>query len=278
MAFAMVIALFGCNSEKKEMNYAESADTTSVEQAGPATVDKVIKTADLRFRVKDAWKTKREISEQIKQYGGTLVEALVESKIEKTEKIRYAADSLAEVTIYSTEGRVVARIPPTNLDQFTNDITVHADFIDQQSLLLDDKTIDYQINRAKQQNRAEAINSVAKQEIEDHDNIKKSAALKDEYVNKMADNLWINNKAKLSTITISFYQARTVKKTIVANDDLSSYRPGFFSRLNQGLNNGWLVLREFIFILANLWTVLAAGLMIYIGIRYYKKNKKVNTV
>lgn len=274
MAFTMVIALFGCNSEKK----GESADiqNTPVEQTDTTVTDKIVKTADLRFRVKDAWKTKREISAQIKQYGGTLIEALVESKVEKTEKIKYTADSLAEVTIYSTEGRVVARIPPTNLDQFTNDITVNADFMDQQSLLIDDKTIDYQINKAKQQNLANTIKSVTKQEIEDHENTKKSTSLKDEYVNKMTDNLWINNKTKLSTITISFYQDRTVKKTIVANDDLSNYQPGFFSRLNLGLTTGWMVLREFIFILANLWTVLAAALIIYFGIKYYKKNKKVN--
>lgn len=275
IAIAMVIALFGCNSANKN----ESADTVALKSApdlADDAVSKIIKTADVRFRVKDAWKTKREISARIKQYGGTLVEAAVENHIQQQDKLKYSADSLSEITLYSTEGRIVARIPAENLDQFTDEIVAHADFVDQQSILFDDQSIDYLSNKAKAANRTEAVSSISKKEVKRKDDVERSLALKDDVVDKQASNLRIDSKVKASTVTLSFYQGNTVKKMMIANDNPADYRPGFIKRLSLSLMNGWFIFTEFLLVIANIWTLIVLSLAIYFGIRYYRKTRSAS--
>jgi len=273
MAIAMAVALFGCNSDKKD----ESADVLTQESAiistDSSSISKIIKTADIRFRVKDAWKAKREISARIKQYGGTLVEAAIENRIQQQDKVKYSTDSLSEITLFSTEGRIIAKIPPENLDQFTDDVVAKADFVDQQSLLFDDQHIDYLSNKAKARNRIEAVNSLNKKEVRRKDDVEKSLVLKDDYVDKQAGNLWIDSKVKSSTVTLSFYQGNTIKKIMIANDNLGDYRPGFVKRLHLSFLNSWFILTECLLVIANIWTLILVALAIYFGIIYYRKTK-----
>ena len=273
MAIAMVVVLFGCNSEKKDEAADISILKSEVDQADSSSTAKIIKTADIRFRVKDAWKTKREISARIKQYGGTLVEAAVENRIQEQDKVKYSADSLSEITLYNTEGRITAKIPAENLDQFTDDIVAHADFVDQQSLLFDDQSIDYLANKAKARNRSEAVTSISKNDVKEKNVISKTLELKDAYVDKQTSNFQIDSKVKSSTVTLSFYQGNTIKKIMIANDNLGDYRPGFLKRLSLSLLNGWFILTEFLLILANIWTLIVLALVIYFGIIYYKKTR-----
>ena len=273
MAIAMVVVLFGCNSEKKDEAADISILKSEVNQADSSSTAKIIKTADIRFRVKDAWKTKREISARIKQYGGTLVEAAVENRIQQQDKVKYSADSLSEITLYNTECRITAKIPAENLDQFTDDIVAHADFVDQQSLLFDDQSIDYLANKAKARNRSEAVTSISKNDVKEKNVISKTLDLKDAYVDKQTSNFQIDSKVKSSTVTLSFYQGNTIKKIMIANDNLGDYRPGFLKRLSLSLLNGWFILTEFLLILANIWTLIVLALVIYFGIIYYKKTR-----
>jgi len=270
LAIAMVMAIFGCSNEKT----GETADIISKESIPLDSIAaKIIKTADIRFRVKDAWKAKREINARIKQYGGTLVEAAVENHIQQQDKVKYSADSLAEITLYNTEGRIVARIPSENLDLFTDDIVAHADFVDQQSLLFDDQSIAYLANTAKARNRSEAVASISNNNIKRKGDASQSLQLKDEVVNKQVKNLLINSKVKSSTVTLSFYQGNTIKKIMIANDNLGDYRPAFLKRLSLSLMNGWFILTEFLLVIANIWTLLVLALAIYFGISYYRKTK-----
>lgn len=271
MAIAMVIALFGCNSEKKG-GYAEQADTISV-SADSTSAEKIIKTADIRFRVKDAQKTKTEISAQLKQYGGALVESNIESSVQQREKVKYSIDSLLEITSYSTEGRIIARVPSEKLDNFTDDVVKHADFVDHQSIRFDDQRINYMVNKAKAQNRVDAIKAISKKAVKKSANVESALYIKDDFADKQAENMIIDDKVKFSTITLSFYQDNTVKKVVTGNDNLWDYRPAFFRRLGLNIINGWFIFKEFILILANLWTVFIIGAGLYFGIKYYRKKR-----
>lgn len=270
MAIAMAIALFGCNSEKKSR--MENADITTDTISLPA--DKIIKTADIRFRVKDARKMKTEISRQIKNYGGSLVESVIESNIEQTEKIKYSTDSVLEIMSYRTEGNIIARIPSEQLDDFTDVVANQANFVNRQSLRFDDQRGSYLSTTLHAKNRAETISSIKKTDKKISD-AEKLLALKDAYTDQKTANLLIDDKVKYSTITLNFYQENTVKKLVAGNDNISDYRPGFFNRLGLNLLTGWDVCKEFILILATLWAPLLAAAAIYFVIRQYKNNRKL---
>jgi len=274
IAIAIILALFGCNAEKKDYASADKesmADTTATVEL-PA--EKIIKTADMRFRVKDVQNTKEQLSKTIKAEGGTVAEFSIESSIQETDKVKQSTDSLKEITSYRTQGYLVAKVPSEKLDEFTNTIAKMAVFVDNQSMKMDDQSIAYLSNKLKAQNRVDAIEKINKVASKKSANVESSLNIKDDYVDKRIENMQIDSRVKFSTITLNFYQDNTVKTMIVANDNLYDYRPAFINRLWLGIVNGWTIFKEIIIAISNLWMLILVGIAIFFTIKYFiRKNK-----
>jgi len=271
------IVFAGCNAEHK----AESADYATTEALDTVSnnqlVEKMTKTADMRFRVKDVQRTKAELSNTIKKQGGLVMEFSLNSSIQKTDKVKLSADSLKEITSYRKEGYLVARIPSAELDEFTDQIAGMAVFVDNQSLKMEDKSLAYLENVMKSANRQEAVEQIKKVATKKGSNVESSLYIKDDYVNKKIENLSIDKQVKFSTITLSFYQDNTVNTMTVANDNLYDYQPGFFNRLALNFVDGWMYFKEFILFLSRFWLFFAVGLGAFFVIRYYTKKQSEKT-
>jgi len=271
------IVFAGCNAEHK----GESADYASTEALDTVSnsqlVEKMTKTADMRFRVKDVQRTKAELSNTIKKQGGLVMEFSLNSTIQKAEKVKLSADSLKEITSYRKEGYLVARIPSADLDEFTDQIAGMAVFVDNQSLKMEDKSLAYLENAMKSANRQEAVEQIKKVATKKGSNVESSLYIKDDYVNKKIENLSIDKQVKFSTITLSFYQDNTVNTMTVANDNLYDYQPGFFNRLALNFVDGWMYFKEFILFLSRFWLFFTVGLGAFFVIRYYTKKQSEKT-
>jgi hypothetical protein len=270
------LTAFGCSSDKKSSAYADEVQKLSSGASDTSVTEKIVKTADMKFRVKDVQSTKEKLGSILKAEGGTIAEFNMHSQIRQNEKVKYSADSLLELTSYRVEGLIVAKIPAEKLDDFTNQVAGMAVFIDDQSLKQDDQSINYLSNQLKNKNKQEAVtqlnNSVSGKKISVAE---KSLALKDEYVDNKVNNLLTDRNVRYSTITLNFYQDNTIKKMIVVNDELSDYRPDFFKRFWLSFENGWSIFKEFILILANLWAVLLIIIVGYFIFRHYRRKKLV---
>lgn len=275
IAIAIVLTIFGC--QKSNEKYASSDVIVANELRVPTdstVAEKIIKTADMRFRVKNVQNTKEQLSKTIKSEGGTVAEFSIESTIQETDKVKQSTDSLKEITAYRTEGYLVAKIPSEKLDEFTNTIAKIAVFVDHQSMKLDDQSIAYLANKLKAQNRVDAIEKINKVASKKSANVESSLYIKDDYVDKRIDNMQIDNRVKFSTITLNFYQDNTVKTMIVANDNLYDYRPAFINRLWLGIVNGWTIFKEIIIAISNLWMLILVGFAIFFIIKHFiRKNK-----
>lgn len=279
LIFAVIfVVMFGCNSNKNEyassesLNNVETLDTVS--STDEAATPKVIKTADMQFRVKDVQQTKEQLSATIKAQGGTIAAFSINSTIQQSDKVKYSRDSLKEITSYRKEGLLIAKIPSDKLDEFTNTVAKMAIFVDNQAMRMDDQSIAYLANKLKAQNRAEALKTIDQTAKRKSNNVETSLYIKDDYVDRKIENMTIDNRVKFSTITLNFYQANTVKTLIIGNDNLYDYRPGFFQRLGLNLVDGWVYFKEFILAISHLWMLLAVGLLIFFVIRYYlRKNR-----
>ncbi|GGI27839.1 DUF4349 domain-containing protein [Pedobacter mendelii] len=275
IAIAIIVTMFGCqNAERK----AESADAMSIDELNKEGIDtatsKIIKTADMRFRVKDVQHTKERLSETIKAQGGTVAEFSIQSNIQETDKIKQSTDSLKEITSYRTEGYLVAKVPSEKLDEFTNTISKMAVFVNSSSMKMDDQSIVYLANKMKAHNRVVASKQIGEIPSKKVENVETSIALNDDYVDKKIDNMSIDSKVKFSTITLNFYQDNTVKTMVVANDNLYDYRPAFANRLWLSITNGWTIFKEIILALTNLWMLFVLGIGMFFTIRYFvRKNK-----
>lgn len=273
---AIIMVMFGCDSEKKE--YAALESNLSADTTGVDTVPKIIKTADMQFRVKDVQQTKQQLGASIKAQGGTVIEFAINSTIQNTEKVKYSLDSLKEITAYRKEGTLVAKIPSEKLDELTNTIANMAVFVDQQAMKMDDQSIVYLANQLKVKNRVEAIAQIKKVANKKSTNVESALDIKDDYIDKKIENMNIDNRVKFSTITLSFYQDNTVKTLIIANDNLYDYHPGFFQRLGLNIVDGWMYFKEVILMISKLWAMILLVLVVIFGTRYYVKNRKLKTM
>ncbi len=278
VALAAII-FAGCNAEHKaeSLDYA-STDTIAADAvANGELVEKMTKTADMRFRVKDVQRTKEELSAAIKKQGGLVMEFNLSSAIQNTEKVKFSADSLKEITAYRTDGYLVARVPSESLDDLTNQIAGKAIFVDSQSLKMEDKSLDYLENKLKSENRQEALAQIKKIATKKGTNVGGSLLIKDDFVERKIENLKIDKQVRYSTISLSFYQDNTVKTMIVANDNIYDYKPDFFRRLGLNLAEGWTYFKEFLLFLSKLWMFVAAGLVAFFIIRYYTRKQSEKT-
>ncbi|WP_316822281.1 DUF4349 domain-containing protein [Pedobacter gandavensis] len=271
---AVAIVFTACSQNKQANEAAVDASAISILSADSSLTEKIIKTADMRFRVKDVQQTKVKLAELIKEEGGRLWEFSIQSEVYQSEKVRYSTDSLLELTSYRTEGLVVAKIPADKLDVFTNKVAGIAVFVDQQSMKLDDQSLNYLSNQMKTQNREEAVAQL-KSSHKKSTQIGKTVDLKDDEIDQKIQNKMINDRVKYSDIRLSFYQDNTVKKLVVGNDNLSDYKPTFFRRLGLNVQNGWLIFKEFLLMLANLWMLILLAIAGFVAYRQYRKSRKL---
>jgi len=269
----LIVALFGCNKEKRSFGDTSDQTSASLEASDTTAEEKIIKTADMRFRVKNVQQTKEKISAVIKADKGTLAQFSVQSTIQRTEKVKYSTDSLIELTSYRTEGSITARVPSDKIDEFTNKVAKMAVFIDQQSMTMDDQSITYLANKLKNQNRVEAVSQLNKHANKKSNNVETALDLKDSYVDNKIQNLMIDNSVNYSIITLNFYQDNTMQKLVVANDRLEDYRPHFFNRLWLNIQNGWVIFMELILAIANLWMLILLIAIGYFTYKHFRKNK-----
>lgn len=272
IAIAIIVGLFGCKGENKKYASTDTVSTAELqtETADSTVAEKIVKTADMRFRVKDVQNTKEQLSKTIKRQGGTVSEFSIQSSIQETNKVKQSTDSLKEITSYRTEGYLVAKVPSEKLDDFTNEIAKMSVFVDNQTMKMDDQSIAYLANKLKAENRVDAINKINRVASKKSANVETSLYLKDDYVDKKIENMQIDSRVKFSTITLNFYQDNTVKTMIVANDNLYDYRPAFVNRLWLGFVNGWTIFKEIIIAISNLWMLLVLGIAGYLVFKYYK--------
>ncbi|MBE5321311.1 DUF4349 domain-containing protein [Pedobacter sp. MR2016-19] len=277
IAIAIVLTIFGCQKSNEKYASADTAvlEPLSKESADSTAAEKIIKTADMRFRVKDVQNTKEQLSKTIKAEGGTVAEFSIESTIQETDKVKQSTDSLKEITSYRTQGYLVAKVPSEKLDEFTNTIARMAVFVDHQSMKMDDQSIAYLANKLKAQNRVDAIGKINKVASKKSANVESSLYIKDDYVDKKIENMQIDSRVKFSTITLNFYQDNTVKTMIVANDNLYDYRPAFVNRLWLGIVNGWTIFKEIIIAISNLWMLILVGFAIFFTVKYFIRKKKL---
>ncbi|RBQ10345.1 DUF4349 domain-containing protein [Pedobacter miscanthi] len=277
IAIAIVLTIFGCQSENKKYASADVVESNELnkEISDSTLTEKIIKTADMRFRVKDVQKTKEQLSKTIKAEGGTVAEFSIESTIQETDKVKQSTDSLKEITSYRTQGYLIAKVPSDKLDEFTNTIAKMAVFVDHQSMKMDDQSIAYLSNKLKAQNRIDAIEKINKVASKKSANVESSLYIKDDYVDKRIDNIRIDSRVKFSTITLNFYQDNTVKTMVVGNDNLYDYRPPFINRLWLGIVNGWTIFKEIIIAVSNLWMLILIGVVVFFVIRHFIRKDKL---
>jgi hypothetical protein len=274
-----VLCLLGACKNSSNGNYDnESAKelTNSTDTALAVTEGaKLVKTAEMRFKVKDVQKSSEIITQLTRNYKGIVTHHQMEATPVNDRDITLSNDSVKRISAFSTTAAITVKIPSDSLEQFMNKVSQMGIYVNMRRMDIEDKTLDYLSAKLKSDNKGQ----IASKQDKWKPNLKEAEAmlrLKDDKVDEDISNRRINEAVSYSVVDMELYQSNTVTQEVIANDDISIYQISFISRIWMALANGWQIFASFIVGLVNLWVFILAGFIAWILYRIYKRKSVPN--
>jgi hypothetical protein len=284
----IIALLFSCKKAdyatgEESADYAATADSTAVSSSAAVekkdSKQKFIRTADIKFKVKNVVKSTYAIENATQKFGGFVTYTNLQSNIHDQIKTKISQDSTLETTKYSVENNITIRVPNTQLDTVIKTIAKQIDFLDFRIIKADDVSLKLLANQLSQKRSAvsekrveKAIDSKGKKI---NDIIEAENSLDDKKEandNRTIDNLSMQDQINFSTITLQLYQNETIKQEITAGEkDSAFYKPNLGIQIVDSLKTGWYILQSILVFFLNLWPFI---LFILSGFFLYKKYGK----
>ncbi|MDB5132161.1 MAG: hypothetical protein JWR02_1910 [Mucilaginibacter sp.] len=254
-------------------NNSSSADTVRVDSTS-VSQPKLIKTAGMRFKVKNVQQTSEKIAALTISYHGAVSHRQMGSTPDRSQDIHISNDSVMRVISFNTTADITVKIPSERVDDFMNQVSRLGIYVNNRSMDITDKSLDYLSAQLKLKSRAELVSQQKKGEIV----IKNPAnvlLLKDDMVDQQINNRGIDDAVRNSVVNLSFYQSNTINREIIANDDPSAYNLPFLNRFGMAIEKGWQVFVDVIIAITNLWVFILAGIGIWMIVNYYRNKKSL---
>ncbi|WP_281299224.1 DUF4349 domain-containing protein [Flavobacterium limnophilum] len=254
-------------------------DTTNVISSSAAVEPKnsdrkFVRTADLKFKVKNVANSTYAIENTANKFGGFVTYTNLQSTVSDKSETKISQDSTLEITKYAVENNITIRVPNIRLDTVIKTIAKQIDFLEYRIIKADDVSLQILSNQmqqnrsANQEKRLEkAIDTKGKKLNEvmaAEDNLKNQ---KEQNDNSKLENLSLKDQVNFSTLTLQIYQRETIKEEMVAN--AKTYRQNFGSKILDGIKTGWYVIEGIIAVLAQLWSVILIGIGGYFIFKKY---------
>lgn len=249
---------------QKEKAISSRSDTSHAGQ-------KLVKTAGMRFKVKNVQQTSDQIAALTANCGGMVIHHFINTATTDSTNLRKSNDSLLRITVVNTIAEMTVRIPPAKMEDFVSQVARMGIMLNNMKMDINDKTLAYLSTRLKLKNEKELADNPGKGPGNLLD-------FKNHLVDKQISNLKTDDSVKNSTITLSFYESSVINKEIIANPDLSAYNFSFSTRLATAIDGGWHVFVEILLALAYFWVLIPISVVSWLVVRYYKRKKPVEMV
>ncbi len=291
ICFASSLTLVSCKQAEKDSaadatsDRTESAtDTISVVSSSAAVTPKnsnrkFVRTADIKFKVKNVAQSTTVIEDATTKFGGFVTNTNLQSNITEEEQTKVSPDSTLINTKYTVENNMTIRVPNTQLDTIIKTIAKQIGFLNYRVIKSDDVTLQLLSNTLSQKRSNTTENRIAKdidtkgkklnQIIDAEENL---ASKKEQNDEKKIANLGLQDQVNFSTITLLIYQDKTTKQEIIANEkSVNAYRPNIGLQIWDSIKTGWFILEEIISFLMVLWPFALIGFLAFL---VYKKTHK----
>ena len=246
------------------------------------TTRKMIRTASIKFKVKDVIKATYDIENIIVKNDGFVENTNLTSQINCTKETRIKEDSVIVTTYYTVLNALILRVPNTKLDTTLKEIAPLVDFMDYRVINAKDVKLDLlskkleQIRLARYDSRMKnAIDSKGKQ-LDNVTDAENNLLYKQERADEaMLANLQTLDKIKFSTITLSLYQNQSIKYEVIAKERMiKPYSTPFGTRFVEALVSGWTIIVEIFLFLVNIWAIILVTILVIFGVKYFRKRVK----
>jgi len=284
----IIALLFSCKkadvSGEQTADYQNTADSTAVSSSAAVekkdSKQKFIRTADIKFKVKNVVKSTYAIENAVQKFGGFVTYTNLQSTIHDQIKTKISQDSTLETTKFTVENNITIRVPNTQLDTVIKCIAKQIDFMDFRVIKADDvslKLLSNQLSQKRSVNTEKRVEKAIDEKgkkindiIEAENTLANQKEAKD---NSTIENLSLQDQVNFSTITLQLYQKETIKQEIAASEkDSSAYKPNLGIQIIDSLKSGWYILEGIFVFLLQLWPFILIGSG---GYYLYKKyNRK----
>jgi hypothetical protein len=263
--------------------YKTSADSTAVSSSAAVerkdSKQKFIRTADIKFKVKNVVRSTYAIENATQKFGGFVTYTNLQSNIHDQIKTKISQDSTLETTKYTVENNITIRVPNTQLDTVIKTIAKQIDFLDFRVIKADDVSLKLLSNQLLQKRSAATEKRVEKaidtkgKKINDVMEAENTLAnQKEANDNRVIDNLSLQDQINFSTITLQLYQNETIKQEIMASEkDGNAYKPNLGLQVLDSFKSGWYIIEAIFVFIINLWPFILIGSG---GFFIYKKYAK----
>jgi hypothetical protein len=276
------VAMYDMQKSAEESNHSpETYISSSAALENPNdTTRRMIRTANIKFKVKDVIQATYSIENIVVKNNGFVENTNLTSQINRTKETQIKEDSTLLTTYYTVLNSLILRVPNTQLDATLKEIAQFVEFMDYRVINARDVTLDLLSKRLEQSRLARydsrmtnAIDNTGKR-LNDvsgaEDNLLRRQAQADEA--KLA-NLQILDRIKYSTITLSLYQNQSIKYEVIAKEKtIKPYSTPFGTRFIDALKFGWTIVVEFFLFLVNIWSIILIGVLVFCGVRYFRKR------
>lgn len=235
---------------------------------------KFIRTADIKFKVKNVERSTYRIEDIINDSKGFVINTRLNSRINYTNEFRIKEDSVLKRTYFTVENYITFRVPNTLLDTTLKQIALQIDYLDHRMIKAEDVSFKALKNKLSEkrfnkheQRLTKAINTnKAKDIVAAEDNLFNKQEQADE--NAIA-NLELNDQIEYSTVELLIYQDEQMRQEKLFSEfKQPSYKPSFGKEFTESIKFGWELI-EFIFlVIVKIWPVI----LIVLGLLYFIKR------
>ena len=281
--------VFACkeSASKENAAYMEEAETdsTSVVSSSAAVENKnsnrkFVRTADVKFKVKNVAKSTYAIEDATTKFGGFVTYTNLQSNIHSEDRTKVSQDSTLVTTKYKVDNNITIRVPNTKMDTVIKTIAKQINFLDYRIIKADDVSLQMLSNELtqKRSNSSEkrlenAIDSKGKklnQVVKAEETLD---AKKEQNDASKLQNLSLQDQVNFSTLTLNIYQDESIKQEMVANEkSINAYRPNIGLQIWDSVKTGWFMLENIISFVIVLWPFALIGFLGFFGYKKFLKK------
>ncbi|HNZ43112.1 MAG TPA: DUF4349 domain-containing protein [Bacteroidales bacterium] len=233
--------------------YEKSSEQNAPQVATEKIPQKIIKTADISFKVDKYGKARTKILDIIKIHKG------------------YVSSENQTGDEYRTTNVMVIRVDAANFDALVENLLKEAVFVDYKRINAEDVTEEFVDINARLKSKKDAM-------LQYEIILKKAYTINDilevqQYIRTLQEEIeslegrlkYLSNKVELSTINLTFYEQGNI---------LPAQSEGFGYKLKKALSWGWQGLVTFFLAIIYLWPLWLVGLITFFVIRYFVRKAR----
>ncbi|TXI68981.1 MAG: DUF4349 domain-containing protein [Flavobacterium sp.] len=286
LALGLIVACKESVAEETP-DYSENVatDSTSVVSSSAAVENKnsnrkFVRTADVKFKVKNVAKSTYAIEDATTKFGGFVTYTHLQSNIHSEDRTKVSQDSTLVTTKYKVDNNITIRVPNTKMDTVIKTIAKQIHFLDYRIIKADDVSLQMLSNELAQKRSnlsekrlANAIDSKGKklnQVVKAEETLD---AKKEQNDASKLQNLSLQDQVNFSTLTLNIYQDESIKQVMVANEkSINAYRPNIGLQIWDSIKTGWFMLEHIISFVVVLWPFALIGFLGFLGYKKFLKK------